>query len=130
MKTRGCWEGIFAIRRSITCFVVGLRLEFVSDSSLRRFGCRGSGPNQFDNPGGVTTTNEHYGKVVVADTGNRRVCLFRVKSDHYGYGSLDLNFYFGHQIFRAPTGVEWDHRRNMLVVADQVCLRASIRIVC
>ena len=68
----------------------------------------------------MTTTNEHYAKVVVADTGNRRVSLFRVNFDDYAYGTLDLNFYFGNQIFQAPTGVEWDHRRNMLVVADQV----------
>jgi len=68
----------------------------------------------------VTTTSEPNAAVIVADTGNRRVSLFRVKSDHYGEGIFDLNFFFGHQIFEAPTGIEYDPNRGLLVVADQV----------
>jgi len=85
-----------------------------------RFGSRGSGATQFEFPGGVTTTSEPNAAVVVADTGNRRVSLFRVTSDHYGEGVLQLNFFFGHQVFDAPTGVEYDPARGLLVVADQV----------
>ena len=87
---------------------------------LCRFGSRGSGAKQFESPGGVTTTNEPHAALIVADTGNRRVSLFRVKSDHYGHGTFDLNFFFGHQLFEVPTGVEYDPNRGLLVVADQV----------
>jgi len=96
-----------------------------------RFGSRGSGANQFEYPGGLTTTSEPHAALVVADTGNRRVCLFRVKSDHYGHGTFDLNFFFGHQMFEAPTGVEYDPNRGLLVVADQViitpCCQSNVR---
>ena len=89
-------------------------------ATRHRFGSRGSGATQFEFPGGVTTTSEPNAAVVVADTGNRRVSLFRVTSDHYGEGVLQLNFFFGHQVFDAPTGVEYDPARGLLVVADQV----------
>jgi len=112
---------MFDLLKAIMLITEAYKLRLLYYDYTYRFGTRGSGAHQFESPGGVTTTSEPNAAVIVADTGNRRVSLFRVKSDHYGEGIYQLNFFFGHQMFEAPTGVEYDPNRGLLVVADQVC---------
>ena len=69
------------------------------------FGSRGCGLQQFEYPGGVTTSSEPFAAVIVADTGNKRVCSFSFATDHRGYGTLNQTHEFGHQIFKEPLGL-------------------------
>jgi hypothetical protein len=50
-----------------------------SQTSLKRFGKRGSGEGEFADPRGIAV--DRSGLVVVADTGNRRLALLRLGSD-------------------------------------------------
>lgn len=62
----------------------------------------------------------------VFPSGNRRVALFSITSDHYGYGQLQQNYTFGNQVFKEPLGCEYDYRRGLLMVSDASTRRVSM----
>ena len=98
----------------------------ITECRFNPFGERGNDRNQFLNPSGVTTTNIPGSQMVVADTGNKRVCFVGISTTQHGYGQLTVTHSFGGQIFEEPVGLEVDVNRNVLMVTDRSKRRVTM----
>ena len=89
-----------------------------NESLFEPYGSKGSGPDNFCHPGGVTTTDHVNASIVAADTGNHRIGCYSVDTDYAGYGRLKRMYSFGQMLFREPVGIEYDSKHDQLAVAD------------
>ena len=85
----------------------------VTATYVRHWGSLGSGNTQFNNPQGITLSQN--GRVTIADTGNNRVVQYTTAGAYSGqYGT----FGSGNRQFKAPTDVAQSPINNSLYVLD------------
>lgn len=54
----------------------------------------------------------------MADSGNKRINYYGIRTDHHGYGEVNQMSSFGTLVFERPMGIAHDVDRNTLIVTD------------
>ncbi|CAH1782948.1 unnamed protein product [Owenia fusiformis] len=89
--------------------------------TFEAYGGIGHTANKFVQPSGVAVCDSTGTNMVIADTGNRRVNLVKVSGEGF-----DMVHSFGQQDFIQPMGVEFDIRRNVILVTDYMASRVTL----
>lgn len=87
-------------------------------SNFKICGSKGKGYNELCRPAGVITTPVQNCEIVVADSGNKRVNYYGLRTDLRGYGEINQLSSFGTLIFEKPMSVAYDERNNTVIVGD------------